>query len=130
MSKRFRILVVDDDLGMIITLADILRKYGLEVETADNGIQALANLPRGFECVICDMVMPGMNGVELREKIIDKAGNIPFIFVTAYVEPAILEKVKHLPNSFLIEKPVSIPALLNYLYLLFPEQTISQSFDI
>jgi two-component system, cell cycle sensor histidine kinase and response regulator CckA len=130
MSKRLRILVVDDDLGMIITLADILRKYGIEVETADNSIQALTILPHGFNCVICDMVMPGMNGVELREKMIDKAGNIPFIFVTAYVETAILEQVKSLPNTFLIEKPVAIPVLLQRLLRLFPEQTITQTFEI
>jgi two-component system, NtrC family, nitrogen regulation response regulator NtrX len=130
MNKPLRILVVDDDMGMVITLADILRKYDLDVETADNGRQALAILPHGFDCVICDMVMPEMNGAELREKIIDKAGTLPFIFVTAYVETAILEKVKQLPNTFLIEKPVAIPVLLNHLLQLFPEQTINQSFDI
>lgn len=130
MNKRLRILVVDDDLGMVITLADILRKYRIEVETAENGIKALAILSHGFDCVICDMVMPGMNGVDLRDKIINKAGNIPFIFVTAYVETAILETVKTLPNTYLIEKPVAIPALLNDLYRFFPEQTITQNFDI
>jgi CheY-like chemotaxis protein len=104
MNKCLRILVVDDDQGIVITLADILRKYELEVETAENGLQALAILSHGFDCVICDMVMPGMNGVELREKIISQAGNIPFIFVTAYVETTILEQVKTLPNTLLNRK--------------------------
>jgi len=129
MKKQLRILIVDDDMGMTITLADILSKFEMEVETADNGTRALAMLPHGFDCVICDMVMPEINGVDLREKIVDKAESIPFIFVTAYAEPAILDKVKELPNTYLIEKPVSIPVLLNRLLQLFPEQTINQTYD-
>ena len=115
MSRPLRILQIDDDLGMNLTMADILKKLGYEVETACCGEQGLMKLPHGFDCVICDVVMPGMNGLEFRKKTVEMLGDIPFIFVTAYVEPEIQQEINTLEGVGYLEKPIKIPLLLETL---------------
>lgn len=64
MGSRRRILLVDDDTSLLVTLGDFLRFEGYEVVTANSGEQAMERLS-GFEpdLIVLDMSMPGMGGI-------------------------------------------------------------------
>ena len=85
-DSKPRILVVDDEPELIETLRDILVFKGFDVETAENGAQAIGLL-RGthhFDLLITDLRMPGMGGKEFlrRIKADDDLCTIPVVVVT------------------------------------------------
>jgi len=66
----YRVLIVDDDQFFIKLYSSFLRGHGFEVSTAAGGEEALrAYLPDRFELLIIDLVMPGMSGLDLIERI-------------------------------------------------------------
>ena len=80
-----RVLVVEDDDIMRQLIVNILNSVGIEIiVTANDGVQAWRMFEQGemFDLVICDWIMPGMDGLEVLRNI--RAGNsaIPFILVT------------------------------------------------
>jgi PAS domain S-box-containing protein len=80
-----RILVVDDDLGICRTLAEILEQDGCVVETAGDGSEALRRLEGvDFDLVLSDVVMPGMDGYELYTTIQQQRPELPVIMMTAF----------------------------------------------
>ena len=61
-----QILIADDDLSMRQALAESLESCGFEVETAENGADALQKFQKGkFEVVVTDMRMPKMTGMDV-----------------------------------------------------------------
>jgi len=65
-----KILVVDDDELVLIALEALLSPNGYEVTTAINGDDALGKInKKKFDLMILDILMPGMNGFELCEKV-------------------------------------------------------------
>lgn len=80
-----RVLVVEDDAIMRQLIVSILNSIGIEtIVTANDGVQAWRMFQQGekFDLVICDWMMPAMDGLEVLRNI--RAGNsaIPFILVT------------------------------------------------
>jgi two-component system response regulator GlrR len=80
-----RVLLVDDDPGLLQVLAIRLRRAGFEVETAQSGRQALSVLP-GFwpQVVVTDMRMDGMDGLALFDEIQKVDATLPVIVLTAH----------------------------------------------
>jgi CheY-like chemotaxis protein len=83
MSKRIRILVVDDELMMRESLKLILSKY--EVIDACDGVEAV-NICKHIkpDIILMDVMMPRMNGIEATKKILKMHPDIKIIAVTAY----------------------------------------------
>lgn len=80
-----RILVVDDEPSMTQFLAIMLRKEGYQVITASNGPEALQALrSEEFGCVLTDVKMPGMDGLELLDAIKEIDSALPVVVMTAY----------------------------------------------
>ncbi len=81
-----RLLVVDDEPDMLKLLSMIIReKTPYELTTTNNPVEALDLAKKGgFDLVITDLKMPGLDGIELLEAIRRVDANIPVIFVTAY----------------------------------------------
>lgn len=81
-----RVFVVDDDEDIREVISEILSNHGYQVETAQNGSEALAQLRSGMRpCVILlDLMMPGMNGFEFRaEQLLDpELAEIPVVVLT------------------------------------------------
>jgi two-component system response regulator HydG len=80
-----RLLLVDDDVDMCVELERMLEKRGFEVETTTSADKALALIDESdFDCVITDLKMKGMNGVELCDRIVQNRRNLPVIVVTGF----------------------------------------------
>lgn len=83
----YSILIVDDEPNYLIVLSELLRDEGFEVFTASSGTDAMAQVAEvDLDLVITDMQMPGMDGLQLLEKIKEKNPNLPVIMITAYAE--------------------------------------------
>ena len=84
MSKG-RILVVDDDESIRSLLKDYLVTLGYDVTTADDGQDALKKfIPGVFDCVISDLMMPKISGLDLLKKIRIQDKKIFVIMITGY----------------------------------------------
>ena len=80
-----RILVVDDDRGICVSLKEILEASGGEVRTAQDGLAALACLEAGhFDLMLSDVVMPNLDGYELYLKVQKKYPDLPVLLMTAF----------------------------------------------
>jgi DNA-binding NtrC family response regulator len=79
-----RVLVVDDDPDVRELIDGALRQVGFETQLAASGEEALALVAAGdFDAVVTDLQMPGMNGLELCERIVASRPDVPVVLVTA-----------------------------------------------
>lgn len=82
-ARRPRILLVDDDPGLLIALAELLRNDGFVVTTARDGDEALRRLDQGWpDLLIIDLLMPRMDGLSLAREIKARA-DLPIIVLSA-----------------------------------------------
>ncbi len=110
---RRRILVVEDDEDMRENLQRILLGAGYEVSLAEDGSQAITML-RAQPChlVLTDLVMPGMNGLELLKEIRQEDQNLPVVFLSAFGDRATYAKATELGAVDFVTKPFRAGSLL------------------
>ncbi len=85
MKRKAKVLVVDDEVIIRDSLRDWLTDANYQVFTAENGAQALEIIQQqGLRIVIADLVMPGMDGIELMKRAKEISPNVEVIIVTAY----------------------------------------------
>jgi len=85
MKKKIKLLVVDDEAIVRESLRDWLSDVGHQVFTAENGPQALEIIEKEKPgIVIADLVMPGMDGIELMKRAKEISPDIEVIIITAY----------------------------------------------
>jgi len=78
-----RILLVEDEESIRKALDKRLRKLGHEVVTAQDGVEALEHFrPGAFHLLITDYRMPRMDGLELMERLRDRAATLPVLVIT------------------------------------------------
>jgi DNA-binding response OmpR family regulator len=113
-SQTADIMVVDDEGVTRVSLSEALRLEGYRVATAASGEEALSVVEkRGpFDLVILDLKMPGMDGLEVAERIYETASDTVIILLTAFgtMETAI-EAVRKGAHDYLL-KPCPIPEIL------------------
>jgi two-component system NtrC family response regulator len=83
----YSILVVDDEPNYLVVLSELLKDEGFEVFTAvdgESGLQIIENVD--LDLVITDMQMPGINGLQLLERVKEKKEELPVIVITAFAE--------------------------------------------
>lgn len=82
-----RVVIVDDDREVRLSLQEILAESGYKAHTFDNGDDALSYLAdQGADLVLTDIRMPGMNGMELLDSILAVKADIPVILMTAFAD--------------------------------------------
>jgi CheY-like chemotaxis protein len=117
MNKK--ILVIDDEEIIIKSFAKLLEKSTYEVFIAKSGRDALImNEEENFDLIICDMRMPGINGVETVKsiyKILKNRGlnKPPLIFITGYADKKSEKEAFELNPAAYIYKPFDIADVLN-----------------
>lgn len=77
-----KLLLVDDDVELTELLSSLLTLEGFDVQTANNGLEALQKLDESHELVLLDVMMPKLNGVETLKEI-RKVSNVPVMMLTA-----------------------------------------------
>ena len=85
MECRERVYVVDDDLSVREALSSLIRSVGLQVETYASAAEFLA-APRhaGVACLVLDVRMPGLSGLDLQAQLTQFGDSIPVIFITGH----------------------------------------------
>ncbi|MBP7149308.1 MAG: sigma-54-dependent Fis family transcriptional regulator, partial [Acidobacteria bacterium] len=113
MTTRPRILLVDDDTGMLRTLQVLLEDAGYEVDTASSGDLAVERLRRGgVHAVLSDVAMPGMDGIALLRAVRDQRPNVPTILMTAFGSVRTAVEAMKLGAYQYLTKPVDPDELL------------------
>ena len=80
-----RLLVVDDEHGILVALKGLFGKEGYEVETAESGEEALAKVKAGlFHVIITDLSMQGMSGLDLMRSVRQLDPGCAVLMITAY----------------------------------------------
>ncbi|MEI6126837.1 MAG: response regulator [Pseudomonadota bacterium] len=116
MEKTLRLLIVDDDAGMIQTLNYVLTEKGYEVVTVSKGADALEALKKStFDVVFSDIKMPGMNGVELLRQVKALTPETPIVLITAYTMHELVEEAKEAGAYKLFFKPLDLDAVLAFI---------------
>jgi two-component system response regulator HydG len=111
-KRQAKILIVDDDAGHLTTLKTITRSWGYEVETGEDGAEAVERVKANpYDLVVMDVRMAKMSGIEALERIKAYNPSIPVIIMTAYssVDSAV-EALKAGAYDYLI-KPLDFEVL-------------------
>jgi CheY-like chemotaxis protein len=108
-----RILVVDDEHNLRMTIAANLELEGFEVVEAENGEAALALVQtQHFDLVLSDVRMPGMNGVDLFRRVHEQKPDLPVILMTAFALEGIVQEALREGAFTLLPKPFAIEHLV------------------
>src|SRR5438552_1116735 len=113
MTNLAKILLIEDDPGIVMTLRRVLSEEGHEVEVETGGDNGLLRAREGaFDVVITDMKLPGMSGLDLVRELHRVQPRLPIILITAHgtTETAI-EATKAGAYDYLL-KPFEIPELI------------------
>jgi len=82
--NRKRILLIEDEPGLVLTLTDRLEMQGYAVSSAADGLTGLDKaLAGGYDLLILDVMLPKMNGFEVCRKLRERAATIPILMLTA-----------------------------------------------
>ena len=88
-SAPKRVLVVDNEAGICALLREVLARDGLAVSVAEDGLQAFAELRGGgFDLLVTDLTMPGMNGGELIAALGELAAPPRVLIVSGFLDAA------------------------------------------
>ncbi|SDA35941.1 response regulator transcription factor [Sphingomonas sp. NFR15] len=112
------IAVVDDDKDLRTSLGDLLESVGYTALIFDSADSFLSSDARdGVDCVISDIQMKGMNGLELARTV--RSSNTPIILITAFPTPEISCQAKSAGVRQLLFKPFNSQALIDDLQGIF-----------
>jgi FixJ family two-component response regulator len=108
------VFVVDDDDAVRTSLQRLLRSAGWHVEAFASGRDFLERPPfEGTGCLLLDVRMPGMTGIDLHERMAQARMSLPVIFLTAHADvPTGVQAMKRGATDFLL-KPADEEQLLN-----------------
>jgi FixJ family two-component response regulator len=113
-EKRLVISVVDDDESMRKTVSRIVKSDGLEVETYGSAEEFLEGRSLGNSaCLILDVHLPGISGVDLQERLNRSDSRVPIIFISADADERTRERALRAGAVCFLSKPFSVSALLD-----------------
>lgn len=130
MSRSTRILVVDDDVAIRSLLADLLDLEGYHVETAADGDQALrAITTQPFDCILLDIMMPGLDGHAVLQRIRQSAFGVelPVVMLTAHAGDDVQWQAWSAGANYVVTKPFDATSLLQYVQLLVQQQRATET---
>lgn len=108
------VFVIDDDSSVLVALQRLIKSVGIKAKAFTNAEDFLSN-PRyeGPACIICDVRMPGLSGLDLQEQLAKADNTLPIIFISGHgTVPMSVKAMKAGAVDFL-EKPFEDQALLD-----------------
>lgn len=116
MPKTPLVAVVDDDEAIREALCDLMMVTGLGCNTFDSAPAFLdRDAANDFDCLITDVRMPGMSGLDLLERMRARGSDLPVIVLTSVLDSSTRAKAFELGAQAWLTKPVADDALLDQL---------------
>ena len=117
MNDEPTVFIVDDDRAMRKSLRWLIESVDLRVETFESARDFLDNYQRHRPgCVVLDVRMPGMSGLELQDHLREHEIDIPVIIITAYGDVPMAVRAMRAGAIDFIEKPVCDHVLLEHIH--------------
>jgi FixJ family two-component response regulator len=117
-QKSFTIYVVDDDESIRRALKRLLRSVGHHAVTFDSAEEFMDSAPeRGDGCLVLDIRLPGITGLDLHEKLSASGMKYPVIFMTAHDNPQWRQRAKEAGAVACLRKPFDEQLLLDAIQL-------------
>ena len=114
MGSETRVFIVDDDSGVRSALQLLLESVGLSVETFASAPAFLAEFdPARLGCILLDVRMPGMSGLELQARLADEPLHPPIIIITGHGDVPMAVRAVQAGALNFIEKPFNDQVLLD-----------------
>ena len=108
-----KVLLVDDEVDFVETLAERLRARGLEVDVATSGREAIEKArTKTFEVLVLDFAMPGMDGIEVLKALRDLNTDIQVMLLTGRASIKTAMEAGRLGAIDVLEKPMDIGLLM------------------
>lgn len=104
-----KLLIIDDEAGIIGEVRDFFTEEGFEVRTADSGKDGL-KLIREFapEILILDIKLPDISGLEVLKTCKEVSPSTKVIVVTGYVDQGIIDEAERLGRDAFLQKPFDL----------------------
>lgn len=119
--KRPHVAVVDDDESVRESLPDLLSEFGFTARPFSSAEEFLASDEMSqTRCLVLDVVMPGMTGLDLHKELKARGQKTPVIFITAQKDEGLRARALKQGAVELLTKPFSDTALLAALRTVFP----------
>jgi FixJ family two-component response regulator len=97
--------IVDDDASCLVALARLLKASGYTVQTYASADDFLANLGNGAGCVVTDLRMPGMDGLDLQQALARGANMLPVVFLSGEGDiPTTVQAMRQGAEDFLTKR--------------------------
>lgn len=107
------ISIIDDNASIRVAVERLLKSMGFAVHAFSSASEFLGS-PRlkDTRCIVADVEMPGMSGLELQDHLVARGANIPVIFITAFAEDQIRERAMKGGAVCFLSKPFDEAQLL------------------
>lgn len=113
-EKKPIIYVVDDDDSVRRALKRLFRSAGMDVRVSESGRQFLdSEFTEQNACLVADVKMRGLSGLELQQNLIDRGSELPVILITGFDTEETRAQAKKLGVAAYFRKPVDDQALLD-----------------
>lgn len=106
MLNNQQVSIIDDDESVRVAIGSLIRSLGLAVRLypSAEAFLAEAHIVR-TDCIVSDVQMPGMSGIELQELLRSRQSSVPFIFMTAFPEEALRKRAHQGGATCFLTKP-------------------------
>lgn len=124
MKKIPMIAIVDDDESCRMALSSLVRSIGYEPRLYPNAEALLASPGLSHtDCLITDVHMPGMDGLELLAALANDRHAIPSIVITAYPKPSVRERAQSVGADYFLSKPYNVGTIIQCLETIIDRQS-------
>lgn len=127
MAHETRVYVIEDDEAMRDSLSFLLSTAGIAVESFESASAFLASERRSADCIVTDVRMPGISGIELLQELRARGSTVPVIVITGHGDIAMAVAAMKIGASDFFEKPFddqkfmeAIDAAVNHKHSLNP----------
>jgi FixJ family two-component response regulator len=114
MSDKFIVMIVDDDESVRRAARRLIKSFGFAVETFASAEDFLTSgrLPQ-TACLVLDVQMPGLNGLELQSRLVSEGHQVPIVFITAFNDDNARDQALRAGAVGYLVKPFEEADLLN-----------------
>lgn len=110
--RRDRVLLVDDEVDFVDTLAERMRARGLQVRTAYSGSEALELVSaENFDAIVLDLAMPGLDGIETLKRLRGMDPNLQIVLLSGQATIELATEAMKQGAVDVLEKPADIDSL-------------------